>query len=340
MDHIGTTAVIGTCARERSIFALDLATLTGDALWPASRLGLAPDPIDEASSLLPWLRIPGADPSVSAILEFPASVPVEEIIARLADTPDGGRLTRVICVVDVTHLLSDLSSQSYLPVPGQGGQVDYTGVAAITATQLEHATHIALVNCEYLQAPELGRICGLITALAPEATMLMDTPTDSGPDATLPTHSERPGWVHILNDEPAAAAHPSISVLHWDQVRPLHPQRFANLFEERIEQGHFGRLVRSAGFLRLSTRPGVTAGWQQVGSLMSLEPLQESATLQPEDELLSLGQNLAIIGLDLDAPSLLTALDQATLTDAELEAGPEAWVTYPDPFPAWAPMNG
>jgi G3E family GTPase len=340
MDHIRTTAVIGTCARERSVFAHDLAALTGDALWPANRLGLVPDPIDEASSLLPWLRIPGAEPDVSAILEFPASVPVEEIIARLADTPEGGRLTRVICVVDVAHLLADLSSQSYLPVPGPGRRVEYTGIAAVTATQLEHATHIALVNTEYLPAPELGRVTGLITALAPEATLLMDTPTDSGPDEALPTHSERPGWVHVLNDDPAAAAHPAVTVLHWEQVRPLHPQRFADLFEERIEQGHFGRLVRSAGFLRLSTRPGVTAGWQQVGSLMSLEPLQDAATLQPEDELLSLGQNLAIIGLDLDERALLAALDQASLTDAELEAGPGTWAVHPDPFPAWAPMNG
>ncbi|MGO3152832.1 MAG: GTP-binding protein [Galactobacter sp.] len=340
MDIIKTTAVVGTCARERSAFARDLAALTGDALWSAGRLGLVPDPIDEAASLIPWLRIPGADPDTSAILEFPASVPVEEIIARLAETPEGGRLTRLICVVDVAHLLADLASESYLPVPADGPGVDYTGIAAITATQLEYSTHVALVNTEYLEAAELGRITGLITALAPEATLLLETPEDSGPASTIPTHSERPGWVHVLNDDSIPVAHPSVSVLRWEQIRPLHPRRFVELFEDHIEHGHFGRLVRSAGFLRLSTRPGVTAGWQHVGSLMSLEPMQDSATLQPDDELLALGQDLALIGLDLDEPALRAALDDATLTDAELEAGPQAWATYPDPFPAWAPMNG
>ncbi|WCM55102.1 hypothetical protein [Microbacterium sp. EF45047] len=47
------------------------------------------------------------------------------------------------------------------------------------------------------------------------------------------------------------------------------------------------------------------------------------------------GQDIGFIGLDLDAPALLAALDGAALDDAELAAGPREWCTYPDPFPAW-----
>jgi hypothetical protein len=40
------------------------------------------------------------------------------------------------------------------------------------------------------------------------------------------------------------------------------------------------------------------------------------------------GQELAVIGFDLDEAGLCEALDRAVLTDAELLAGPMAWLEY------------
>ena len=48
----------------------------------------------------------------------------------------------------------------------------------------------------------------------------------------------------------------------------------------------------------------------------------------------AIGQELAFIGLDLDANALHDVLDSAALTDDELTAGPAPWARYPDPFPA------
>jgi hypothetical protein len=45
-------------------------------------------------------------------------------------------------------------------------------------------------------------------------------------------------------------------------------------------------------------------------------------------------QELVIIGANL-APDLLARLDRCCLSDAEIEMGPEAWVGFEDPFPAW-----
>ncbi|MFM8494476.1 MAG: GTP-binding protein, partial [Planctomycetia bacterium] len=45
-------------------------------------------------------------------------------------------------------------------------------------------------------------------------------------------------------------------------------------------------------------------------------------------------QELVIIGANL-APDLLEQLGRCCLSDAELDLGPEAWVEFEDPFPAW-----
>jgi len=46
-----------------------------------------------------------------------------------------------------------------------------------------------------------------------------------------------------------------------------------------------------------------------------------------------------IIGANL-APDLLEQLDRCCLSDAEIDLGPEAWVEYEDPFPAWRVAAG
>lgn len=43
--------------------------------------------------------------------------------------------------------------------------------------------------------------------------------------------------------------------------------------------------------------------------------------------------------MDLDATRLRGLLDSALLTDAEFEAGFEAWSGLTDPFPAWIPAH-
>jgi G3E family GTPase len=104
---------------------------------------------------------------------------------------------------------------------------------------------------------------------------------------------------------------------------------------DRVEAGEFGNVVRSAGFCRLATRPHITAQWEHVGRMISLEPLTSDERLVEGEELLAVGQDIAFIGIDVDQDALAAALDDVALTDDELAEGPAAWAGFEDPFPVW-----
>ncbi|GGF43681.1 hypothetical protein GCM10010922_19030 [Microbacterium sorbitolivorans] len=118
-------------------------------------------------------------------------------------------------------------------------------------------------------------------------------------------------------------------------MRPLHPARLGVLLDERIEPGEFGTLIRSMGFCRLATRPHAVTEWNHVGGMISFDPLGRDDALGDDEEILAVGQELGLIGIDLDVRALTRALDDPALTDEELAAGPAEWAKFADPFPAW-----
>ena len=143
-----------------------------------------------------------------------------------------------------------------------------------------------------------------------------------------PTHA-RPGWVRALNGEhDPTMTHRNVSTLRYEQVRPFHPERLRDTLDD-IDEGTYGRVVRSAGFTRLATRLGI-AQWDQVGSALWLNPIPAD-----EGDPLAIGQDLALTGRGLDGDALRRALDDAALDDAEFAAGPAVWRSLADPFPAW-----
>jgi G3E family GTPase len=138
-----------------------------------------------------------------------------------------------------------------------------------------------------------------------------------------------------------------ISSVAFRSRRPLHPRRFWDL----VTGPTFKGVIRSKGFLWLATRPDWAGVWSSAGVVSSLEPgglwlASANESEWPED--LDLDdveaiweepwgdrrQELVIIGANL-APDLLQRLDRCCLSDAEIDLGPEAWVAFDDPFPAW-----
>jgi G3E family GTPase len=248
-------------------------------------------------------------------------------------------LDRLICVADATHVLDDFQRDDYLAVRDAeaGPKPTMTARALLMAMQFEYASTIIFVGWESLTTPELTTVMALVSHLSPRASLWLDRRTIEHVGATDPTTPSafRPGWVGVLNDEfDPHMTDRRVSAFRYEQVRPLHPARLMALLD-RVEAGEFGNVVRSAGFCRLATRPHITAQWEHVGRMISLEPLTSDERLVEGEELLAVGQDIAFIGIDVDQDALAAALDDVALTDDELAEGPAAWAGFEDPFPVW-----
>lgn len=328
-------AVVGACGPERLRYAKRLAQLTNRAFFPASRLAGSPDPAQEATVLASW-----TDPAAGAVVELPHEVVATELIGAFADQEERARLIGLVCVVDAAHLLDDLRRDDYLPLrdADSGIAAPMTARALLTVMQIEYASTIVFVGWEALPPVELAMIMALVSHLSPFARLRLHRRTIEHIGTTAPytPGQSRPGWVSVLNGDFAQhMTDARVSAFRYEQVRPLHPGRLMTVLD-RIEDGEFGVLVRSAGFCRLATRPHVTAQWEHAGQMFSLNPLAgDDSRLADDEQLLAVGQDLALIGLRLEPDRLATALDDAALTDAELAAGPTAWAGFADPFPIW-----
>jgi G3E family GTPase len=337
-------AVVGACTPERREYARRLAASRHMTLVPAGQLAGPADPDETLRSALALnTRVPG---STGLVLEYPVETSARSIVADHTHEGSPTRLRELICIVDAAHLLADLTTTAHVPL----GRSDAEGTpltaprAELIVTQIEFASTVVLTNCSLLRREEQDALRSLTSHLSPEAhvelasvTRRADYPNPGAGYATAPYTREqtRPGWIALLNDEFAPQhRHSRVSALRYEQMRPFHPRRLARALQSHEALGR-GRLLRSVGFCRLCSRPHITAQWGQVGGSFSLTPAALDSRLTAADEPLALGQDLALIGLDLDLRQLAEALDAAALTDAELLAGPEAWRTYPDPFPAW-----
>lgn len=332
MEPVGVIAVMGACAPERGHYAARLAQNTGSALLAARQWEGSPEPAHEAAVLASWVD------TDSAVVEFPAHTSPTELIGAFAGAGTRAYLRELVCVADALHLLADLHREDYATVrdSDSGVATEFVARALLTAMQLEYASSIVLVNWSALEPRDLAVVMALVNHLAPRARLraYRGVAEHGDADVAYDLAQDGAGWLCVLNGEcDPYMTEARVSAFRYEQIRPLHPGRLKH-FLDRVERRDFGAVVRSAGFCRLATRPGIAGGWDHVGRVISLNPLATDDGLG-DGELLALGQELAFIGIDLNRAALSAALDAAALSDAELAAGPAAWASFPDPFPAW-----
>ncbi|MCH8614025.1 GTP-binding protein [Arsenicicoccus dermatophilus] len=331
---MGVIAVVGACRPERQHHTVELARRTGRALVPAAELTDHADPLHHAVRLASW-----ADAGAGVVVEVPDVAPPTELVGTFADAEGGTRLEGLVCVVDAAHLVAELDRDDYLPP--RDNDAAPLARAQLTVGQIELASTLVLVGWESLPSGELAVVRALLSHLSPLAQLHLHR-RPSPPVATTEPYAvaqARPGWVSLLNgDFDPQQTDPGVSAFRYEQVRPLHPGRLMAVLD-RIEGGELGVLVRSIGFCRLATRPHVTAQWEHVGRMFALTPLTRDDRLADDEELLAIGQDIALVGLRLDREGLTAALDGAALTDEELAAGPLSWAALPDPFPRWEQVS-
>lgn len=315
ISGVDAIAVVGLCAHERRRYAMELAKDRGYVFVPAEQTVQGIDAIDRLVALL------GATAGVGGfVLEYADDAACPEVIGALSAADSQAVLSDLVCVVDLACFRGDLEDEER---------------CLKLIAQVEFASTLAL-----LAPPDAAATADvdLIAHLAPEARRFV---LDGGSvhEPVCWDFGRRPpsaGWTAILNSEfiPPDSAERA-SGFRYEQARPFHPQRLQAVLTAALGEGFWGRIIRSAGFARLASRPYVTAHWDQTGTRLMLAPLTAGPYLGEGTELLALGQELAFIGIDLDEAGLRAGMEGAVLTDAELLAGPMAWLEYPDDFPAW-----
>lgn len=337
MNQANVMLVCGTCVPERREHIRVIAETTGAVEMPADptrRLGRsAAERTEFLDDVAATIQSVGRD----VVVDIPLDVPVTDAVG-LVGNENAAVLADVVCIVDATHLGEDLADGDYLP--------GFVARSTLAVHQIEYASVVIVTNWSSLNAPELSSTLSLISHLNPSAHLDLDVDRwledrGSARSARVSTTGagQRPGWVQRLNDHPSRQPRmldPRVSSVRFSSVRPFHPGRLREVLEE-IGSGRAGCLVRSAGFARLATRPQVTALWEHVGQMFDLVPLTRDDADQ--EELLCLGQDLVLTGIDLAEKRLRGLLESALLTDVEFEAGFEAWSNLPDPFPAWVPAH-
>ncbi|TPW77307.1 GTP-binding protein [Schumannella soli] len=264
--------------------------------------------------------------------------------------------TSLIVHVDPALLLVELADERLIDDGEHQGSL--IARSSVLVEQIEHADALVVDHRRAPDADALSRLLALLSHLAPDARLVLPRgahwrdrarsagSAGAGPGAASSSHRGlaagagprripvEPGWVKVLNGDHAPAfADPRVSTLRYTNPVPFHPRRVLALLQGGWSHGDHGAIIRSAGFCRFATRPGVTGFWDQAGGSIGIEP----AARDTADGPLSVGQDLAITGFALDAAGLTAALDECALRPDELLAGPELWAKLVDPLPEWQP---
>ncbi|MFD1813158.1 GTP-binding protein [Rhodococcus gannanensis] len=255
----------------------------------------------------------------------PRHVLTDFTTARLS-SDDPIALASVVTTLDTESTWHALTGRS----PG-------TASAVTVAAQIEHATTVVLTEWRALDTESVTLLVALLGHLNPSASLVL-----LGSDSSIGVDDGRhrdiasavmanAGWMHVLSGTfTPRTVHDRVATFRYENVRPFHPGRLAELFSDDSDGG--GRIVRSAGFFTISSRPDEVALWDQCGTAMTFSLLRHDHS---DGEPLTIGQDIAFTGVDLDVARLTTELDACVLDDDELLAGAESWTRWPDPLPRW-----
>ncbi|MEK2476194.1 GTP-binding protein [Streptomyces noursei] len=260
---------------------------------------------------------------------------------------DLARLDTMVTVVDAANFLPELAGGDALVERGLDQyEDDERTVSDLLMDQIEFADVLVLNKTDLVDPATAARLRATLARLNPAARVV---PARRGrvPLAEvlgtgrfdLERAQQAPGWVRELNgDHVPETEEYGISSTVFRADRPFHPGRLWRFVTERMDSGDYGDVLRSKGFFRLATRPGITGLWSQAGTVARFEPSGTDAddttvgtAGAPDEPLGPSGQELVFIGTGLRPEPL-----RAALAACLLDPGEPAPTAAEDPFPAWA----
>ncbi|GLH97269.1 CobW family GTP-binding protein [Phytohabitans aurantiacus] len=300
--------------------------------------------------VLPTLvRLARAHPDRDQVLMLPEAVEPEAVAAATgwclidgAPVTDHVRFASYTTVVDAGRVLDDLTTTDSLRDRAlHAADDDHREVADIVARQIEYADTVVMWGFGEMSLPVL------LHRLAPWATHV--------PAAGFrPEARHRPGTPGVLVrgiEGYAVGVHepvPDCGVVSmlFQARRPFHAGRLNDALNTIVRP-----TLRGRGHLWLANRPDTAIAWDSAAGGLSMGSLGRWLAALPEERWEEAsegrrlaatvewdpyygdrGNQLAFVGMELDAADLHRRLAACLLTDDELAAGEDTWKTWSDPF--------
>ena len=273
---------------------------------------------------------------------------------------DVAELDTMVTVVDAANFLNDYDEAKYLQDAGESlGEDDERTVADLLVDQIEFADVILISKSDLVSEDHLRRTQAILKTLNPEATIQAISNGHVELGEVLGTGKfsfekaqQSPGWLKEMRGEHVPETEEyGIGSFVYHARKPFHPQKFYDFLHSR---NLAGKLIRSKGYFWLATRPEFAGQWNQAGGIARYgfagvfwKSVPKERWPDDEDYLASIQKNweepfgdmrqeLVFIGQGLDKTAVYEALDDCLLSEDELLAGKEYWLSLPDPFPAWS----
>lgn len=270
---------------------------------------------------------------------------------------DLARLDTLVTVVDSFNFLRDYASHDTIDQRGESlGEDDCRPIVSLLIEQVEFCDVIVLNKMDLLTREDTEQLEAILRSLNPGADIVHSTRGNVPLSRLLNTGrfdferaAASPGWLRQLRGESVPESDTyGIRSFAFHARRPFHPARF-HAFLNREWPG----VVRSKGFFWLASRPSLAGSWSQAGPMtehalggMWWADIDRAEWPKDDDSLAHIAsrwqepfgdaqQELVFIGMDMNEEDLRAQLEACLLDDAELSAGPQAWIDFEDPFPAW-----
>ena len=268
-------------------------------------------------------------------------------------------LDTMVTVVDAANFLNDYRQANYLQDGTEHlGEEDERTVADLLVEQIEFADVILVSKTDLVSETHTQKVLAVIRSLNPGATLLTMSEGRIDLAEVLGTGKfsfekaqQAPGWLKEMRGEHVPETEEyGIANFVYRAAKPFHPQKFYDFVHGKNLEG---KLIRSKGYFWLATRPDFAGQWNQAGGIarygfagMFWQAVPKDRWPDDQSYLDSIEQNwvepfgdrrqeLVFIGQGLDKDEAYKGLDECLLSDEELAAGKEYWLSLADPFPEW-----